>query len=584
MNGREYELRKELWHANAGTNIFIPQVGDLVVYYAQGHLEQVKACTNQDGNLDKTPLFKLPSKILCRVIDVHLKVTSPSSPDISRQEMLESDYVNDQSSSLPSRHVKTFTKILTSSDTSAQGGFTVPKRLAEEAFPSLDMSQEPPFQDLIATDIHGKEWNFRHIYRGNPKRHLITSGWHTFVARKQIIAGDKCTFLKGPNGELGIGIHRTSSRKDNSSTFVISSHDMQLGLLASAKNALLYGTPFAVYYYPWSSPSGFIINYNKYMQSVKMQCAIGTRFTASFEGYDSKRKKSIGKVVAIDDLDSDQWPSSEWRGLKVEWEDASDELPTRISAWNIESLEPRRARSNFTKLPPRKRFSRPPGLAQSDFFSSKFQSRKITGKAAIGSSCSWPLSDPFASHEPKCYKEPDEVNNLVAKQKELDKQHMVFGFDLASTLPEIPSQQSTTLDELTHCRKFTPMISPATSDNRNASERCLRVANSLIHSSKCCCFTLPSLAKVHKEGCDASIAVDLTRFKNYDELIIELDKMFKFEGKLIDGSADWAIKYIDHDDELCLLGGDYPWQTFQMVVKRLLICLKQNIVLQPTES
>lgn len=29
-----------------------------------------------------------------------------------------------------------------------------------------DMSQNPPWQELVAKDLHGNEWHFRHIFRG----------------------------------------------------------------------------------------------------------------------------------------------------------------------------------------------------------------------------------------------------------------------------------------------------------------------------------------------------------------------------------------------------------------------------------
>jgi hypothetical protein len=32
------------------------------------------------------------------------------------------------------------------------------------------MSRQPPTQELVAKDLHGSEWRFRHIFRGN---HLI---------------------------------------------------------------------------------------------------------------------------------------------------------------------------------------------------------------------------------------------------------------------------------------------------------------------------------------------------------------------------------------------------------------------------
>jgi len=89
-----------------------------------------------------------------------------------------------------------FCKTLTASDTSTHGGFSVPRRAAEKVFPPLvnicrkvmlpnlnlstkyisfsslrnrylqDFSQQPPAQELIARDLHGNEWKFRHIFRG----------------------------------------------------------------------------------------------------------------------------------------------------------------------------------------------------------------------------------------------------------------------------------------------------------------------------------------------------------------------------------------------------------------------------------
>lgn len=29
-----------------------------------------------------------------------------------------------------------------------------------------DMTQQPPWQELVASDLHGNEWHFRHIFRG----------------------------------------------------------------------------------------------------------------------------------------------------------------------------------------------------------------------------------------------------------------------------------------------------------------------------------------------------------------------------------------------------------------------------------
>ncbi|MCI33239.1 auxin response factor 1-like, partial [Trifolium medium] len=61
--------------------------------------------------------------------------------------------------------VHSFCKTLTASDTSTHGGFSVLRRHADDCLPPLDMTQQPPWQELVATDLHGNEWHFRHIFR-----------------------------------------------------------------------------------------------------------------------------------------------------------------------------------------------------------------------------------------------------------------------------------------------------------------------------------------------------------------------------------------------------------------------------------
>jgi hypothetical protein len=89
-----------------------------------------------------------------------------------------------------------FCKTLTASDTSTHGGFSVPRRAAEDCFAPLDYKQQRPSQELIAKDLHGVEWKFRHIYRGQPRRHLLTTGWSIFVSQKNLVSGDAVLFLR----------------------------------------------------------------------------------------------------------------------------------------------------------------------------------------------------------------------------------------------------------------------------------------------------------------------------------------------------------------------------------------------------
>lgn len=120
------------------------------------------------------PVYNLPSKILCRVINVHLKA-EPETDEVFAQITLlpeanqDEHAVDKEPPPPPPRrfHVHSFCKTLTASDTSTHGGFSVLRRHADECLPPLDMSRQPPTQELVAKDLHGNEWRFRHIFRGN---------------------------------------------------------------------------------------------------------------------------------------------------------------------------------------------------------------------------------------------------------------------------------------------------------------------------------------------------------------------------------------------------------------------------------
>jgi hypothetical protein len=85
---------------------------------------------------------------------------------------------------------------------------------------------QPPAQEIVAKDLHDTTWTFRHIYRGivtftyfnfpsnfliyyywfykiartfvigQPKRHLLTTGWSVFVSTKRLFAGDSVLFIR----------------------------------------------------------------------------------------------------------------------------------------------------------------------------------------------------------------------------------------------------------------------------------------------------------------------------------------------------------------------------------------------------
>ncbi|CAK9186904.1 unnamed protein product [Ilex paraguariensis] len=337
----ENALYTELWRACAGPLVTVPREQELVYYFPQGHIEQVEASTSQVSD-QQMPMYDLPSKILCRVMNVLLKA-EPDTDEVFAQVTLFP--VNDESAAKkkaappppPRFHVHSFCKTLTASDTSTHGGFSVLRRHADECLPPLDMSRQPPTQELVAKDLHGNEWRFRHIFRGQPRRHLLQSGWSVFVSSKRLVAGDAFIFLRGENGELRVGVRCAMRQLANVPSAVISSHSMHLGVLATAWHAIQTGTRFIVYYKPRTSPTEFIVPYDQYVESVKSNYSIGMRFKMRFEGEEAPEQRFAGTIIGIEDSDSKRWPESKWRCLMVRWDETSTiPRPERVSPWNIE--------------------------------------------------------------------------------------------------------------------------------------------------------------------------------------------------------------------------------------------------------
>ncbi|KAJ6686420.1 AUXIN RESPONSE FACTOR 4-RELATED [Salix purpurea] len=308
-------------------------------YFPQGHMEQLEASTNQELN-QQIPRFNLPPKILCRVINIQL-LAEQDTDEVYAQIALhpEADQTEptspDPCPPEPEKQtIHSFCKILTASDTSTHGGFSVLRKHATECLPPLDMSQATPTQELAARDLHGFEWRFKHIFRGQPRRHLLTTGWSTFVTSKRLVAGDAFVFLRGDNGELRVGVRCLARQQSSIPSSVISSQSMHLGVLATASHAVLTQTLFVVYYKPRTNQ--YIIGLNKYLEAVKNGFSVGMRFKMRFEGEDSPERRFTGTIVGIGDI-SPEWSGSIWRSLKIQWDEpATIQRPERVSPWDIE--------------------------------------------------------------------------------------------------------------------------------------------------------------------------------------------------------------------------------------------------------
>ncbi|KAG6468655.1 hypothetical protein ZIOFF_073344 [Zingiber officinale] len=355
-------LNSELWHACAGPLVSLPAVGSRVVYFPQGHSEQVAASTNKEIDSQIPNYPNLPPQLICQLhnVTMHADVETDevyaqmTLQPLSSQE--QKDPYLPTELGVPSKQpTNYFCKALTASDTSTHGGFSVPRRAAEKVFPPLDYSQQPPAQELVARDLHGNEWKFRHIFRGQPKRHLLTTGWSVFVSAKRLVAGDSVLFIWNDNNQLLLGIRHANRPQTVMPSSVLSSDSMHIGLLAAAAHAAATNSRFTIFYNPRASPSEFVIPLAKYVKAVfHTRVSMGMRFRMLFETEESSVRRYMGTITGINDLDSVRWPNSHWRSVKVSickylalalwfesvgWDESTaGEKQPRVSLWEIEPL------------------------------------------------------------------------------------------------------------------------------------------------------------------------------------------------------------------------------------------------------
>ncbi|KAE8701061.1 Auxin response factor 17 [Hibiscus syriacus] len=346
--GEKKCLNSELWHACAGPLVSLPPVGSRVVYFPQGHSEQVAASTNKEVDAHIPNYPNLPPQLICQLHDLtmHADVETDevyaqmTLQPLSSQEQ-KNVYLLPGELGTPSKQATNyFCKTLTASDTSTHGGFSVPRRAAEKVFPPLVYTLQPPAQELIARDLHENEWKFRHVFRGQPKRHLLTTGWSVFVSAKRLVAGDSVLFIWNEKNQLLLGIRRANRPQTVMPSSILSSDSMHIGLLAAVAHAAATNSRFTIFYNPRASPSEFVIPLAKYVKAVYYtRVSVGMRFRMLFETEESSVRRYMGTITGISDLDPVRWPNSHWRSVKVGWDESTaGEKQPRVSLWEIEPL------------------------------------------------------------------------------------------------------------------------------------------------------------------------------------------------------------------------------------------------------
>ncbi|KAJ6709433.1 AUXIN RESPONSE FACTOR 4-RELATED [Salix koriyanagi] len=361
-----------IWRACAGSSVQVPAVNSRVYYFPQGHFEQSSSSTVPHPPFISNFALSKPSipcqisavdfladpitdEVFTRILLIPLDNPSSNLP-LSFVESCRSEGVNDVDDD--ESKILAFSKILTPSDANNGGGFSVPRFCADSIFPPLNYQAEPPVQTLTVADIHGVNWDFRHIYRGTPRRHLLTTGWSKFVNNKKLIAGDSVVFMRNLKGEMFIGVRR-SVRFNNSARWREQISDsggegkvkVEEGFSRSWRGRLSQeavveaveraakGLPFEVVYYPRAGwYSDFVVRAEVVEAALCVFWTAGMRVKMTMETEDSSRMTWFQGTVSSTGLpDCGAWRGSPWRMLQITW-DEPDALQNakRVSPWQVE--------------------------------------------------------------------------------------------------------------------------------------------------------------------------------------------------------------------------------------------------------
>lgn len=325
---------RDVWLACAVPLSRLPALNSEVYYFPHGHAEQCP---------DHLPApLPTPHLFPCTVTAVSLGADADTNEVFAKISLKPGPHRGPPADPEPQQQPAAATaycaKELTQSDANNGGGFSVPRYCADHVFPRLNFEADPPVQNLAMRDPEGGRWQFRHIYRGTPRRHLLTTGWSKFVNANLLVAGDHVVFMRRPDGQLLIGL-RLSPRYPfvepdqppprNARARVPTEEVLEAARLAAE------GTPFTVTYYPRLGAGEFVVP-RKEVEDAIADCArwetgAHVRMQVMDAKEDTRRavvEWANGTVKAIH--------QNIWRALEIDWDESSPSNSRFLNAWQVQ--------------------------------------------------------------------------------------------------------------------------------------------------------------------------------------------------------------------------------------------------------
>ncbi|XP_045829271.1 auxin response factor 17-like [Trifolium pratense] len=288
----------KIWQSCAGDTVKIPKLHSKVYYFPLGHLEHA----NPTPNTESLSLINSYRPFIpCIISSVDL-LADPQTDEVFTKLLLTP--VIDGSTVEPFEvhddddggddDVVSSGKTLSQSDANNGGAFSVPSKCAKLIFPPLDLEAKLPTQELSIADVHGNVWEFRHVYRGNPKRHMFTHNWSQFVDKKKLVGGDSLLFMKNSAGEIYVGIRRVKKFATPAVMQKKESVVIEAVKLAEKNEA------FEVVYYPTADDGdNFVVDANVVEDAMKINWNCGMRVKRSLNNDDSSISLQHGTITNL---------------------------------------------------------------------------------------------------------------------------------------------------------------------------------------------------------------------------------------------------------------------------------------------
>uniref|UniRef100_A0A1J3K819 Auxin response factor n=1 Tax=Noccaea caerulescens TaxID=107243 RepID=A0A1J3K819_NOCCA len=415
------EVDPRIWRACAGASVQIPALYSRVYYFPQGHVEHCCASSVISSFPSST------SPVPCVVSSIELladPVTDEVFAHLLLQPMAPEQFMHHNltrfgryESDEEENKVVTFAKILTPSDANNGGGFSVPRYCADSVFPPLDFQADPPVQKLFITDIHGIVWDFRHIYRGTPRRHLLTTGWSKFVNNKKLIAGDSVVFMRKSVDEMFIGVRRApiscsggtssfygggdeysgyypssiggASKEDDGGAKKgfrrVGKGKLTAEAVSEAINRASQGLPFEVVYYPTAGWSDFVVRAEDVEASMNIFWSPGTRVKMAMETEDSSRITWFQGIVSSTLQETGPWRGSPWKQLQITWDEPEIlQNVKRVNPWQVEIVTSASQLHTTFPQPKRMRYPHSAGLLSGEEGEMLYSGRGLSSAVPAG--------------------------------------------------------------------------------------------------------------------------------------------------------------------------------------------------------